>query len=423
MAKERRDRKNRLLRQGEYQRSDGRYMYRYQDAKGDTKFAYSWTLTQADRPPQGKPSGKCLRELERDISKDIQDGIDTQASKRLTLNAFWDDYFAQKLELKPSTRANYRYMFDHYVRHDFGKRKLSEIKYSDVKKFYNSFLVEKGFSPRSMEIIHTMLHPVFDTAVRDEYLRTNPTDGVMTEIKKSHNWERGKRHALTTVQQTALVDYVRNHKTFGHWLPLITVLLGTGCRVGEIVGLRWEDCNFQNKIIEINHTLIYRPSESTGKCTFQITTPKTKAGIREIPMLSAVHRVLTEERVRQMRDGFNLDVVDGYSGFIFSNKHGHVMNPHNINRALERIIRDYNAEEAKAAAKEHREAVLLPHFSVHNLRHTFCTRLCESETNLKVIQEIMGHADITTTMDIYNEVTREQKQQSFVNLEGKIKIS
>ena len=99
------------------------------------------------------------------------------------------------------------------------------------------------------------------------------------------------------------------------------------------------------------------------------------------------------------------------------------MNPHNINRALERIIRDYNAEEAKAAAKEHREAVLLPHFSVHNLRHTFCTRLCENETNLKVIQEIMGHADITTTMDIYNEATREQKQLSFANLEGKIKIS
>lgn len=99
------------------------------------------------------------------------------------------------------------------------------------------------------------------------------------------------------------------------------------------------------------------------------------------------------------------------------------MNAHNINRAFERIIRDFNAEETELARKERREPELLPHFSVHNLRHTFCNRMCENETNLKIIQEIMGHADISTTMNIYNEATREQKQQSFANLEGKIKIS
>ena len=74
------------------------------------------------------------------------------------------------------------------------------------------------------------------------------------------------------------------------------------------------------------------------------------------------------------------------------------------------------------AKKEAREPDLLPHFSVHNLRHTFCTRFCENETNLKVIQEIMGHADISTTMNIYNEATKEKKKESFASLEGKIKI-
>ena len=76
-------------------------------------------------------------------------------------------------------------------------------------------------------------------------------------------------------------------------------------------------------------------------------------------------------------------------------------------------------EDAKA---EGREPELLPHFSCHHLRHTFCTRFCENETNLKVIQEIMGHADITTTMDIYNEATKDKKIESFAGLEGKIKI-
>lgn len=96
-----------------------------------------------------------------------------------------------------------------------------------------------------------------------------------------------------------------------------------------------------------------------------------------------------------------------------------MLNPHVINRALERIIRDCNAEETERAEQEHREPVLLPHFSAHNLRHTFCTRLCENETNLKVIQEIMGHRNIETTMDVYNEATKEKKMSSFANLEGK----
>ena len=72
--------------------------------------------------------------------------------------------------------------------------------------------------------------------------------------------------------------------------------------------------------------------------------------------------------------------------------------------------------------QEQRQPILMSHFSVHNLRHTFCTRFCENETDLKIIQEIMGHSDIATTMNIYNEVTRERKQESFAKLEGKIKI-
>ena len=76
-----------------------------------------------------------------------------------------------------------------------------------------------------------------------------------------------------------------------------------------------------------------------------------------------------------------------------------------INRAIKRIIRDHNRDEVKLAEKEKREPLLIRDFSVHNLRHTFCTRCCENETNLKVIQEIMGHSDISTTMNIYAEAT------------------
>jgi len=93
-----------------------------------------------------------------------------------------------------------------------------------------------------------------------------------------------------------------------------------------------------------------------------------------------------------------------------------------VNHVIDRIVKEHNKQETALAEKECRDPLLLPHFSVHVLRHTFCTRFCENETNIKIIQEIMGHADITTTMDIYNEATKEKKKESFAGLEGKIKI-
>ena len=125
----------------------------------------------------------------------------------------------------------------------------------------------------------------------------------------------------------------------------------------------------------------------------------------------------------QKESGWNDVEIDGMTGFIFCNRFGNVPNPQSVNRAIKRIIADYNAGEEVEAKKQHREAVLLPDFSAHHLRHTFCTRLCENETNLKIIQDIMGHKDISTTMEIYAEATKEAKAHSFEKLNGKLGIS
>ncbi len=306
---------------------------------------------------------------------------------------------------------------------NIGKKKIASIKYSDVKAFYNKLIKEKGFKPNSMEIIHTIIHPIFTLAVRDNYIRINPATGAMAEIKKSHNWEKPKRHALTIAEQTAFIDYMRNHKVYNHWLPLFTVLLGTGCRIGEAIGLRWEDCDFDEGIISINHNMVYRKYEEDEKARFHIVTPKTSAGVRIVPMLSEVKAALQAEWETQKIVGFNESVVDGYAGFIFQNRYGDPLSPHSVNRAIDRICAAYIEDETVLADQEGRDPVLIRHFSAHNLRHTFCTRFCENERNIKVIQEIMGHADIETTMNIYAEATKEKKKESFSNLEGKIKIS
>lgn len=137
----------------------------------------------------------------------------------------------------------------------------------------------------------------------------------MAEIKRGHDWETPKRHALTEEQQSAFINFTANSKTYNHWLPLFTVLLGTGCRIGEVLGLRWQDCDFENGTIEINHNLIYRLQDD-GTCRFTITTPKTKSGIRTVPMLSEVKEALMTEKKHQRITGYNKNVIDGYRGFI-----------------------------------------------------------------------------------------------------------
>lgn len=422
MAEKRKDNRGRNLHENEIQRKNRLYVYSYTDIYGNRKQISSWKLVATDEMPSGKRDGLSLREKEALLAEDKYKGIDSAAKKKYTLNDIFDKYMEGKTELKPSTRTNYLYMYNNYVRNTLGKRKIADIKYSDIKEYYNTLINERKFQLNSLEIIHTILHPTFTQAVRDDIISKNPTDGVMSEIKKSRKWTKPKRHALTLEQQQLFMDFVHNSSTYKHWEPLFVVFLGTGCRVGELVGLRWEDVDTTNGVIKIDHNLIYRPQEGSGKCEMHITTPKTSAGIRTIPMLQEVKTVFEELRKQQAAQGFCDVEIDGYKGFIFINRDGNVHNPHAINRAIERIRIACNAAEKEQAKAEKREAIEITHFSVHHLRHTFCTRFCENETNIKVIQEIMGHSDISTTMNIYAEATEAKKKDTINCLDNNYRI-
>lgn len=421
MAEKRKDNKGRNLRDGETQRPDGRYRYRYNDSRGNRHDVYSWKLVSTDKLPEGKADCVSLREMEKEIQRDLDDGIRLDKRKNLTVNDMFQEYMKNKPELKDTSTITYDILFKKHVQPEFGKRKIASVKFSDVKRFYNS-LFEKGLKISSIELIHAILRPVFTLAVRDDIIRKNPTDGAMKELKKAHDYQKAKRHALTIEEQSEFINFVSSSPRFKRWLPLFTVLLGTGGRIGEITGLRWEDCDFKNNVISINHTLVYDNFDGNG-CTFRITTPKTAAGTRTIPMLQEVKKALLEERKKQMEHGFCTVEIDGYSGFVFTTRNNNLIVKENVNQTIKRICKAYNQSEAEKAKKEKREPFVIRSFSAHNLRHTFCTRFCENESNIKLIQSIMGHANINTTMDVYAEATESKKQEGFQNLQGKIKIS
>ena len=395
-TKRRLDKDRIALRPGETQRDNGSYDYRWTDEHGRRRSLYAKTLEE-------------LREKEEQLIVDRHDGIRVDC-KNLTVNDVFDMWCELKRGVKDNTFQNYKYMYNQFVRQSFGKLRLTTVKKTDVKRFYNTLADERILKISTMETVNNILHQVFDLAIDDNYIRGNPTDNMLKELKKSHNFHRDKKKALTMEEQNLFINYLKRNPKYLHWYPVFAVMLGTGMRVGEVIGLRWCDIDLEDGMIDVNHTLVYYNHGGAGGCYFSVNTPKSEAGKRTIPMMDFVKDAFLMER--QYHEDGEISccmTVDGYTDFIFLNRFGDVQHQGTLNKAIRRIIRDCNDEVLlKHTGKD--EPVLLPPFSCHILRHTFTTRLCESGVNVKVIQDILGHADFSTTMDIYTDVTKDLKK-------------
>lgn len=385
------------LRTGESQRPNGTYAYRWTTPDGKRHAIYAPTLEK-------------LREQEDLIIVDKHDGIRSD-KKNLTVNDMFELWCQIKRGIKDSTFKNYIYMYELFVKPTFGKSRITLVKKSDVRKFYNGLADGKILKIATIDNVHNVLHQIFQVAVDDDIIRTNPTDNMLKELKMSHGFEREKKNALTIEQQKLFFDYLLNSPRDRHWYPVFYIMANTGMRVGEITGLRWCDVDLDEGLININHTLVYYNHRDEKGCYFSINTPKTKSGVREIPMTEGVKQAFLMEREYQEEAEIkSVGRVDGYDDFIFVNRYGDVQNQGNLNKAIRRIMRDCNDKVLEKCGADS-NPVLLPHFSCHILRHTFATRLCESGINLKVIQSVLGHADVSTTMNIYVDVTNALKKK------------
>lgn len=409
-GQKRKDKDRIVLKAGESQRPNGTYDYRWTGKDGKRHAVYAKTLEE-------------LREKEAQVENDRFEGIKTEA-RYVTINEMFDLWCQIKRGLKNNTFENYKYMYNTFAKPNFGKQRISTLKKSDVKRFYNHLADERGLQASTIDSVHTVLHQVLQMAVDDNYIRNNPSDGVLKELKQSHVFKTEKRRGLTKPEQELLLTFLQNHHVYNHWYPIFAVMLGTGLRVGELAGLRWCDIDLEEGIIDVNHTLVYydhRDSNSKKGCYFNVHTPKTEAGKRQVPMLDFVKEAFLMEKRNQQELGIQCKVIiDGYTDFIFVNRDGGTFYQGSLNKTIRRIIRDCNDE---VLMKEEENPVLLPHFSCHSLRHTFTTRMCEAGVNVKVMQDTLGHADISTTLNIYADVTKELKKEEFAGLDSYFKTA
>lgn len=211
------------------------------------------------------------------------------------------------------------------------------------------------------------------------------------------------KEALTKAQQTALLEFVKNDPVYKRYYNEIIILLGTGLRISELCGLTDKDVDFENRLINIDHQLQF-----TSPDGYFVDSPKTKNGIRTVPMSSEVfnafQRVVDERKITKKPVE-----VDGYSGFLFLNDKQNPMVNTRYDHAFKQLIRKYNKGHAEPLP-----AGITPHV----LRHTFCTEMANVGMNPKTLQAIMGHSSIKMTMDYYAHASVDSAQSEIDRLLG-----
>ena len=376
----RRDNRRRILRTGESQNKEGRYVYKYINSLGEQKFIYSWKLVPTDRVPKGKRDDISLREKIAEVQRDLSDGIDT-AGKKMTVCQLYE----KKNNLRKNIRRNTvkgRQQFMNVLKKDpFGSMSIDSVKQSDAKEWAIR-MSENGIAYNSIKNYMRSLRASFYMAIQDDYVRKNPFDFVLSDILDD---TRKEKTALSLEQEEALLTFAKSDRTYKKYYDELVILLETGLRISEFCGL---DLNvavdMKNKSILVEHQLL--KDTETG---YYIEKPKTKSGIREIPMTDKAYDAF--QRLIKSRKKTEPIVIDGYSNFLMLNGKGLPQVASSYNMVLKGLVKKYN----KTHADE------LPEISPHSLRHTFCTKMANKGMTPNTLQYIMGHSDISMTLNYY----------------------
>ena len=389
----RKDDRGRFLKEGENQRSDGRYQYQYTGLDKKRHVVYSWRLLPSDKAQTGKKADKSLREKEKEIQKALLEGENAFCGN-VTLNEMFDIYIKKKKRkgksLTHNTINNYVMMYNNHIRESFiGKMKIQDIKKANIVDLYFQ-LQEKDLSYGTITFYQKVLSAVFNMAVDEEYIARNPTARALDQIEGSQQ----KRESLTIEQEEALLRYAKKYN-YSLYRKLV-FLIDTMCRIGEFTGITWNDIDMKEKMISINHQLQYKKYLNEDHCRYRIAPTKGKE-VRYIPMTQRLYKILKEMRTYYFITRTDIE-VDGVKDFVFLSNNGKLVYGDAFRQELIRLLKGYNKD---ARYK-------IEHLTPHMLRHTGCTRNAENGMDLKVLQYLMGHKSSKITNDVYNHVTQER---------------
>lgn len=372
------DLKGKELGIGICQRKDGLYTARFTDKSGNRRQQYFQKLQE------------CQQWLADAQSGDKQDSI--LPGKNPTVST-WYSYWIDNIKgsnIRFNTRRNYNERYEKNIKPLIGDMQLGEIKPLHCQNVLNQ--MSSRYSNSVIEQTRLVMRMIFDSAVENELLSRNP---VTKSVKCTSGRKAKAMRALTIKEQKLFLKAIKETSNYNQY----ALLLQTGLRTGELIGLRWSDVDFEKRVLHIRRTMEYR--HSTGE--WKTGDPKTKNSVRDVPLTQEAINILKDQKEKLL--SMNITSAE-FPDSVFLCKNGTPIK----NSAYDSEL-FYYCDKAG-----------IERFSMHVLRHTFATRCIESGMRPKTLQMILGHSNIGVTMNLYVHVTDEEKIKEVRSIEKKLKL-
>lgn len=348
----------------------------YKDKKNNRWIAQA-TIDGKRKSFYGKTRKEANEKLTKALSE-VQRNVYIEPSK-MKLSEWLDEWFNtyKKPSLKPKTLESYKGLIDLYIKPEIGNIILKDLRPEPIQKLYNKKSKE-GLSPRTVKYIHTVLHGALKQAATNELIPRNYTEGAALPKQEKTKDIR----ILTQDEQKRFIDACK-----ADYLGMAFILvLATGLRRGEILGLKWDDIDLTEGTLTVRNTINRIKDMESGKYEIMHGTPKTKAGQRRIPIPANVVEMLKTYKPDP----------DERKGLVFPSTAGTPIEPRNLNRKFYKLMKQANIEGV----------------NLHALRHTYCSSLLKNGVQPNIVKELMGHSSITVTLNIYAHIMPEEKHEA-----------
>ena len=356
------------------QRKDGVYTARFTGKDGKRRQKYFKKLQEC-------------RKWIADAQFEDEHG-DINVSGEMTVDA-WFEYWIENIKEKTvrwNTLRSYKVRYEKNIKDVIGKMTIRDVKPMHCQNVLN-IMDNNEYAGGSMERTKITMSSMFSDACENGIISVNP----ITKSVKCPQKENVNTRVLTLDEQEKFLSTAKNSINYNHFL----YILQTGVRSSELRGLKWSDIDFKNRIIHIRRNVTYDSDNNK----FIVGELKTNSGYRDIPMTGIACELLTNIKRNNAKKTNVLSFE--FADNIFLNSNNRLIPNSNYDSYLEKICNKAGIEK----------------ISMHTLRHTFATRCIESGMKPKTLQKILGHANISMTMDLYVHVTEDEKEKEMQKFE------
>jgi integrase len=358
-------------------------------ANGTWYFVVDVTQPGGERRQTRRRGFATRRDAQRELTR-VLASVDDRAyvePKRQTLATFLTETWLPAVQhtIKPSTFESYsRNIRIHIAGRPIGRRRLQQLGPADLNALYAQLLAgdqeHRRLSPRSVAYVATILHHALRDAVRWHAIVRNPADAAdpprPTSRPEMRTW---KAHELAR-----FLDGVAEDRLSGAWWLLAT----TGMRRGEVLGLRWQDVDLDAGRLTISRTLVTTEVQRKGEPGFAWGTPKTGKGRRQVALDPPTVAVLRSHRARQRQERLVAGAAYDDGDLVCCLEDGRPLHPKALSYYFGRHVKRLG----------------LPRIRLHDLRHTHATLALQAGVHPRVVQERLGHANVSITLDTYSHV-------------------